>query len=375
MRLCKTSRNTTYRRTLAITVCCLIFGNVVNPWITAKADVIPQEGWYIAGETNYTRNGKNIAYWIIDNKVGLDPWYFDTEFSYRRTASYDTNLSNYGEFFARNPSMWHGYSDYDWFLDSDWLVRVWPVSGSVKNQGQQLTTDDSTFGIVLFDYSRLPTVYNCISSSNGNVDFVYDYSDSLIFYNEILCENALTFNAWNVIAPDSTGFRYTGIADGYHTSGYLDASNCSINDLAIFGYCYDHEPTGTSANLIDIEMRFAVQFMVPKDKCPNGLKIGDRWPQVRTFKVEIEGEIQDYQTPYSEALASKAQVSASGVANRYDEYKGYTRSQFTKLPDVGSSSKAVSSFQSFFKVTPFYTVLVAFVPFIVVCIFIKKGLS
>ena len=287
--------------------------------ITAYSQAVtPQEGWFIAGEETF----HDRDYWIIDNKKNLDPWYVDFEggFVYQDFTidaySSSSNLkilpySNYG---------WRGFSDWAWCVDNDWLLRIQLSSASISSDGKAFTdlTASKSINLYAFDLSAVPAFSSGYTKTNikvgsSTVDYVQEafipstrvfpffknnfhgvsiYGDNL---NKVLHVPISSFTGtlfWNV--------------DDIDNGRSVDLDGCNINDLYIF---VAPGVSTTYSGYSTARAHMALSFMVPKDKCPAGLAIGDYWPKLRPLEVEIANGLEGIEQDYYMAMLQQSQIN------------------------------------------------------------------
>lgn len=312
----------------------------------------------------------------------MTPWPFETSVKLTKSPVGTSDALNYGEYYMRG-SYWHGYSDYDWYIDKDWLLRV--AVGSIDYTESGSSNQPLEFGVCGFDISRVPSVfvshdqidYTGASPITGSPIYsdVYgttqEYDSRIILYNKFSYHTVQANQQWSYFSPRNVGLKTMTINNQAGIDNYIDGT--SINDLYLF-VCPGENPSGTRTSYT--EALFAVQFLCPKDKAPDGMMIGDQWPKVRTFKVEIDGEIEDFSTPYQKKMVEISGKNETALGNLNTQLKGYGVHTGSGLPDSYTSRSATSALLpivSQFK--PFKTLISVFGVFLVMSVFVKKGMG
>lgn len=314
--------------------------------------VVPQQGWYIHSEVTWS--GKD--YWVIDNNTTSEHgWYFDVTGSTVNTnAGIDPSNANQAMTEFVHPGLyWGGASDYDWYVDSDWVIRVWIDSASAGIDSGTAVPDSSTydnykdnaFRILLWDANSMPGI-NISSRTSASSAYPGSYiwmagGETMLLMS---CANSIlpTIN----IGSGFNKFHYFNLTDFYPTTFILsywqtgalprylsvNPSNININNLRMTVI-----PTGGwkrpgHAGVVGAQAHMSMQFLCPKDKAPAGLAVGDRWPKVRPLEVEIENAYEAY---YNNLLAN-GQIKNPGDVNKtFGDLNGKLNDA-TKAPTIDS---------------------------------------
>lgn len=290
--------------------------------------VTPQEGWYIAGEEFY--QGKD--YWILDNKKDINPWWINlwggTEVLNLVADSYDGHDDYFDIDRVLFGDFWRGYSDTSWRIDNDWLICVACDSFTVnKGNSCQLIAWDRT-RVPCSNLSKDFTITTSSSSgtvrgeTSGNITYTTGISSLALFFNGSDCPRLRNDGDWYYYPVSDFHIDSFSGADSPQMMYNIDGTD--INDLIIGVAATSYAPQKNEGLLANA--RIAIQFMVPKDKCPEGMAVGDYWPKVRPLEVEIKNQLEGIEQEYYKKMLEYSQLNESykignmnkGLNNRLD---------------------------------------------------------
>lgn len=315
--------------------------------------VVPQQGWYIHSEVTWS--GKD--YWVIDNNTTSENgWLWDASTSQINMDAANAvggklYLQSYDYLIANQ--YWGGTSDYDWYIDSDWIIKIYVASGetgvdaatNVPSSSQYHDYSTDKLRVIMWDASSVPGLYREAVAPSYQSTMVTTgwnmYSDKLLFIDSrysVFPTIDLTKDLGKVmyfspgeLYPVSYIFGYFQVTNAGRPLP-LNPANININNLR-FGVM----PNGAwiakgEAGNVYAKARMSVQFMCPKDKAPAGLAVGDRWPKVRPLEVEIENAYEAY---YNNLLAN-GQIKNPGDVNKtFGDLNGKLNDA-TKAPTIDS---------------------------------------
>lgn len=278
--------------------------------ITAYSQAVtPQEGWFIAGKQTY--NGKD--YWIIDNKPNTNHWYVDLEGGFVNQPFYDGGnrqlqtvpFSNYG---------WRGFSDWSWNIDNDWILRVYITNASLSIDGKSFTDlkPSQSLKLCAVDMSSVPS-FNFTETGSANYDYFITSPGCRTFPVTInhltgaICYGDKMYQTQLFPISNFTGSQSFLNNDDVDNGRTFDVDGCNINNLYFFvipnysGFSYN--------NYAVVRAHLALSFMVPIDKCPDGLAVGDYWPKLRPLEVEIANSLEGIEQDYYKAMLQYSQIN------------------------------------------------------------------
>lgn len=287
------------------------------PWALAAT---PQEGWFIAG----TETLDGIQYYVIDNKVNMNPWLVDIysqriqlDFSFVDWIGGSNSLSGYFDEILLSQMYYKGWSDYSWRVDEDWVAKLWVDESSVT---------DVPIQIYMYDRTQLPTVQyqnmseddNVLSSEQFESEWTISQNvDACIPFNDLASTGAF-FDQSN-----AGQWTYWQVGNFQMASVYsVPTRLCGtdINDLcmtAAYGYSESDQAFSEADSLDLVHARVAVQWLCPVDKAPAGMAVGDSWPKVRPIEVEMEEAFDQWR----EVLAQRGLInSPDEIGSQYNEY-------------------------------------------------------
>lgn len=338
----------------------------------------PQEGWFIAGEE--TLDG--IDYWVIDNKLNMDPWLVQcatqripVEFDeVELNASGDhTYLSGWFDEVLYSQLFYRGYSDSSWRVDNDWVVKIWAED----------TTSDLPYQVVIFDRTQVPLVnYRPIfttgsSSSRPQGQFTNPWS---LEQSTSACIPFKYNDDWGALFASSRGntgkwtYWELGYFQMYSVYGLPVRLNGSdINDICVsitYGRGKDNSLYSQTVAESLIQKKIALQWLCPKDKAPSGMQIGDYWPKHRPLEVVM----QDAYDAYKQTMLNNGQIKdPSDINTMFGQLGGmqedglgaldFGEDEATVLPGVISIIQPVITF-----LFPFFGLV------LILLIFANKGI-
>lgn len=313
---------------------------------------MPQQGWYIHSEVTWS--GKD--YWVVDNNTtSSNGWLFDVSSSQINTNAFDYKLVGQNDMlpaydYVQANQYWGGLSDYDWYIDSDWIIKVYFASGETGVDAATAVPSASWYHdysttqlkLLMWDESTMPSLVRDVGS----------YSDGARVHNgfELNSNRLLLHDSRYSVLPtinltsDLEKVMYFSPGEIYPVAwqlGYVQSTNAqrflpinppniSINDLR---FCVVPNGAwiypGNSGNVY-AKARMSVQFMCPKDKAPAGLAVGDRWPKVRPVEVDIENAYEAY---YNNLLANGQIKNPDDVNKTFGDLNGKLNDA-TKAPDI-----------------------------------------
>lgn len=346
----KRSLRIVFRSLSAITICLYLFG-LNAPYSKA---VVPQQGWYIHSEVTWS--GKD--YWVIDNNTtSANGWLFDVSSSQINTTAFDYNLAVPKDVlpaydYVQANQYWGGMSDYDWYIDSDWIIKVYFASGetgvdaatAVPNSNCYHDYSTTKLKLLMWDETTMPSLVRDVGSYNegSRVHNGFELNSNRLLLHDsrysVLPTIDLTSDLEKVmyfspgeIYPIAWQLGYVQITNAQRFLP-INPPNISINDLR---FCVVPNGAwinpGNSGNVY-AKARMSVQFMCPKDKAPAGLSVGDRWPKVRPVEVEIENAYEAY---YNNLL-SNGQIKNPGDVNKVFGDLNGKLNDATKVPTIDS---------------------------------------
>lgn len=337
----------------------------------------------------YTVSGVEREYFIIDNKMSADPWYINfnsafyvfkdpifmaPDFAY---PGFDINWNVLG--FAN--TYYRGYSDVDWCIDDDWLCILDWDGFSVS--GVKGSTD--SFSVVIFDKSKVPmlTFNNQLDSYGvvGPVDAILgrsytaadDYRSPFTYIGSSLFDSSghMVFRVGGNMQSDNDGRWmllnpfFSGTQSQYN---YYTVDGTSINDLCVFPYARGFTPQPGLQRQLNV--RLAISWAVPVDKCPAGTQVGDSWPKVKPIEVQMDDA---YKAWMDSALQNTDYADSSNVGKDLADYN----SQLKESDNWGTlATEGWNSIAPIFDSFDFVFVIlgIAAVSYVLLLL-IKKGMS
>lgn len=279
--------------------------------------VTPQEGWFIRD----IETVDGIDYYIIDNKMSDADWWVDLTSTWVNSTipiysdSEILSTSNFYGMVTINEG-WYGYDQYNWRVDSDWLVRYMCSSKECNfyklGSGDPVTNVSTDYDDPLFcavDRSKVPSFsvgmengFNISASPDallfkGAGTVAWASQDDISGYQQL----AGNLNTRRYLSMD--GFTYSSIGNAVQDKvsvsngqvlyrSTVDVDGTDINDL-IFFFAPSHSYPGYYCV---INARVSIQLMCPVDKAPSGMAVGDYWPKVRPLDVEIADAFDAYRS-------------------------------------------------------------------------------
>lgn len=335
----------------------------------------PQEGWFIAG----IENVDGIDYYVIDNKMSMDPWFVQCA---SQTIALDfsavdlpndsqATLNGYYRDVLLSQLYYRGFSDYSWRIDNDWIVKIWAEDTDARFPYQ----------VIIYDRTQLPSVAY-------NHGYVYDgsYMDSP-FSSEWTLQQTTpacipfkyddNYGALFSVSRNNTGkwtYWEVGVFQMYSIFGLpTRIAGSDINDICV-SICYgrgrgNSSWVGTDASSL-IQKKIALQWLCPVDKAPAGMSVGDYWPKVRPLEVEIE----EAMNAYEEAMLQNGQIrDPSDINSMFGQLGGMQEQGLGALEigdaEAGFFTAAVSMMQPLF-----LTLLPIIGVGVILIIFANKGM-
>lgn len=352
------------------------------------AAVRPQEGWYVRDTMTYTVSGVEREYFIIDNKMSADPWYinfYTYQYVFSDPIFMAPNWSQKGMDVNWNVlglanTYYRGFSDVDWVVDDDWLCLLEWDGLRIQNSGSV-----DSFNVVIFDKSKVPllTFNNQLDSYGiqGPVDAILGRSWTESVFGSSFSQPSTPLSGSSGSAVLRLGGLYQGSIDGtnmllnpfFSTTtnspyAFYAVDGTSINDLCVVPFVRGFQPVvGIHDNL---NIRLAISWAVPVDKCPAGTQVGDSWPKVRPIEVQMDDA---YKAWMDSALQNTDYADSSNVGKDLKDYND----QLEASDNWGELATAGWAFvQPIFDSFDFVFVIlgIAAVSFVLLLL-IKKGMS
>lgn len=283
------------------------------------------------GSVTVVEDGKEIPCYIIDNKLTDDWW------TYRLSG---------GAVYGSQPilegvegsdeirqivdvgSIYYGWSEDDWRVDDDWYLQIYVASiTAIPNTG--------TCKVIAWDRTRMPQI---ITSGNGSTNNVIA-DGSTVFLNGVSDWKGYDIDKSHigtyVTVPMSTfscsipPLDYVQVgSNNYYNLSDIDIDGTSINNLCI-GVIPESNATASEPDKQALA-QIGVRFLVPIDKCPTGLSVGDIWPKQWPLSVEVEDAYQEY---YDRLLALGQITNPDDVNSVWGQLDGSLDSALG-VPDI-----------------------------------------
>lgn len=339
--------------------------------------VTPQEGWYIAGIEEWSGE----TYYIIDNKPNVSDWYVDFTTTYIQTRTvlgYSSGSFSSAIYGVLSPfEMYQGFSSDSWRIDQDWVIRVGVsyVDTEVLYSPAPTNYTEDSVNLILYDVTKAPILYSSLSDSAG-VDYSIDYGESLLIGDWRYSINPTISNS------DSGTTLYLPVTDFNYSSGLnvnwndttanaalSSARMVDINNLRI---CI--KPTGywtaVGNAYARAEARLSISYMVPVNKAPDGMAVGDAWPKLRTLEVEL----QDAYDAYKQTMLQNGQITnPDDINTMFGELGGIQQDGLAALEIGDTEAEFLTS--SIGMMQPLFSVLFPIIGVgVILIIFANKGI-
>lgn len=365
------------KRAFAVVAAVLL---VVGAGVPAMA-VTPQEGWYIAGVEEWS--GKQ--YYVIDNKPSTaSNWLVDFYSTHIQTSSSLTGNNNLSTdvYSVLSPFyQYQGFSGDTWRIDQDWVLRVYvsSVSSNYDFAGSISNADPESVQLLLYDVTQVPTMSTQRNTSSTTWSYDIDLAESLVVFDARYSVNP------SISVNDVGSTLYLKVDDfnmcpGFYSNpqgssgaitsvSWMSLRTADINNVRVAvkapGYW-----TSSGTGYATANARLGLSWMIPVDKAPEGMQVGDAWPALRPLEVEL----QDAWDAYKQTMLQNGQIKdPTDINSMFGNLGGMKDQGLASLEIGGTEADFFTAALSMLKPL-FLTLLPVVGAGVVLIIFANKGM-